>query len=64
MAKSNGKTNDLTKLNWYWLQKALYEAHGLYDQPATRQQGRKLIEAVYEEYERRGVVRVQRPTLG
>lgn len=60
--KSGGaKVADLTKLNWYYLQKAMYEAWGMYDKPDTKEQGRTRIKAVYEEYVRRGVSQVVRP---
>ena len=57
------KAPDLKKLNWYYLQKAIYEAHGLYDQPATREEGKKRINAAYDEYARRGVTMTKRPNL-
>ncbi len=64
MAKMPDNTmeyGDLRKLTWYDLQKALYQAHGLYDQPDTREEGRRRIHAVYDEYARRGVTRTKRP---
>lgn len=62
-SKSGGaaKVADLTKLNWYCLQKAMYEAWGMYDKPDTKEQGRTRIKAVYAEYARRGVSQVVRP---
>jgi hypothetical protein len=54
---------DLPGLNWYQLQKAIYEGHALYDKPATHEQGRALIEACFAEYARRGVSKVAKPDL-
>lgn len=60
--KSGGATvADLTKLNWYYLQKAMYEAWSMYDKAETKEQGRSRIKAVYDEYARRGVSDVLRP---
>jgi len=56
-----GKAADLTKLNWYHLQKAMYEAWGMFDKAQTKEVGRMRIKAVYEEYARRGVVDVLWP---
>jgi hypothetical protein len=57
------KAPDLKSLNFYYLQKAIYEAHAKYDQPATREEGRKRINAVYDEYARRGVTMTKRPVM-
>ncbi len=62
MAKTKlPKAPDLRNLNWYYLQKAMYAAWSLYDQPATTEEGRQRIRAVYDEYARRGVSKVIRP---
>ena len=66
MAKTSTKlpkAPDLRKLNWYHLQKALYAAHALFDQPATREEGKARINAAYDEYARRGVTMTKRPAL-
>jgi hypothetical protein len=51
----------LPRLDWDQLQKQLYSAHKLYDEPPTRDEGRRQIEAIYGEYARRGVTEVVRP---
>jgi hypothetical protein len=52
---------DYKKMNWKDLQDALYEAHGLYDKQPTREEGRKKIKDIYDEYARRGVTKVILP---
>ncbi len=62
MAKTKlSKAPELRNLNWYYLQKAMYAAWAIYDQPGTKEEGRKRIREVYDEYARRGVSKVIRP---
>ena len=51
----------MRKLNWIMPQRALYDAWREYDTPATREEGRRKILAVYAEYARRGVTKVAMP---
>ena len=55
------KQPDLKRLNWYYLQKAMYAAWAIFDTPATKEEGRTRIKAVYAEYARRGVENVVLP---
>lgn len=55
------KQPDLTRLNWYWLQKEMYASWAIFDKPDTKEEGRKRIKAVYAEYARRGVQNVLLP---
>jgi hypothetical protein len=51
----------LGELSWEQLQHALYAAHDMYDREETREEGRRKIVAIYDEYARRGVIDVVRP---
>ncbi|MFP4382352.1 MAG: hypothetical protein ACLFUS_17760 [Candidatus Sumerlaeia bacterium] len=52
---------DYSKMNWVQLQNALYEAHSKYDEESTREEGKKEIQAIYDEYAKRGVSKVVLP---
>jgi hypothetical protein len=53
----------LPKLDWVSLQRQLYLSHDLYDQAATREDGRRRVQAIHDEYRRRGVTEYTPPDL-
>lgn len=55
---------DLTQvrdLNIYELQHAVYVAFGQYDKEETKAEGQKLLAAIFDEFERRGITQYVRP---
>jgi len=57
---------ELERLTWVGLQRSLYHAYKLYEGGAddeAREEGKRRIALIYDEYARRGVTRVVRPTL-
>jgi len=51
----DGPMPDAAGLNWKELQDELYRAYQLWDATATAEEGRRRVEAIHEEYRRRGV---------
>jgi hypothetical protein len=50
-----GPMPDPAGLNWKQLQDELYKAYQIWDAPGTAEEGERRVEAIYEEYRRRGV---------
>jgi hypothetical protein len=57
--------SDLPKLNFYELQHALYAAFRAYDHTTgdERKANKDKVEAIYEEYKRRGITQFKAPVL-
>ena len=53
----------MNRLTWVELQQALYDAWRVYDTPETKDEGRRRILEIYDEYRRRGVTQVVIPDL-